>query len=79
MARFNMQPTHDHPAFPYTPDAFDKKLKEGDPETVKVAKLAFEWMKEISSGVFHTWEDVSFLRKNWEGPLVLKGIQCPEV
>lgn len=23
----------------------------------------------------HTWDEVGFLRKNWDGPLLLKGIQ----
>jgi len=78
MKRYNLELDHTHPDFPYTPDVFDQKLKEGDPKATHIAKIAFEWMKEISSGVFHTWEDVAFLRKHWEGPLVLKGIQCPE-
>ncbi|KAH8724943.1 mitochondrial cytochrome-like protein b2 [Phaeosphaeriaceae sp. PMI808] len=25
-----------------------------------------------------TWEDLSWIRKEWEGPIVLKGIQCAE-
>ncbi|EED15370.1 FMN dependent dehydrogenase, putative [Talaromyces stipitatus ATCC 10500] len=32
------------------------------------------WLQSIF-GVNHTWEDVAFLRKNWDGPLILKGIQ----
>lgn len=27
------------------------------------------------SGKPHTWDQISFLRKNWDGPIVLKGIQ----
>lgn len=27
------------------------------------------------SGQPHTWDEISFLRKNWDGPIVLKGIQ----
>jgi lactate 2-monooxygenase len=79
MARFGLQSDHSHPEFPYDPSKSDKKLKEGDEVATKTAKIALEWMKEISSGVFHTWEDVAFLRENWDGPIVLKGVQCPEV
>lgn len=79
MKRYGLTPEHTHPAFPYLPAEFDKKLQSGDKEATRIAKIAFEWMKEISSGVFRTWEDVAFLRKNWDGPLVLKGVQCPEV
>ncbi|EDR13677.1 uncharacterized protein LACBIDRAFT_230911, partial [Laccaria bicolor S238N-H82] len=34
-----------------------------------------EWLKEANSGLYRDWEDLRFLRDNWEGPLVLKGIQ----
>jgi lactate 2-monooxygenase len=27
------------------------------------------------SGTDHTWDNVAFLRENWDGPLVLKGVQ----
>ena len=79
MARYGLQPDHTHSAFPYDPSQLDKKLLAGDSEAKKVAEISFGWMKEICSGLFHTWEDVAFLRKNWDGPIVLKGIQCPEV
>lgn len=32
------------------------------------------WLQAIF-GANHNWEDVAFLRKNWDGPLILKGIQ----
>ena len=38
-------------------------------------KLGMAWLGECNSGAFKTWEDVKFLRDNWEGNLVLKGIQ----
>ena len=31
------------------------------------------------NGVFRSWEDVRFLKKNWEGPLIIKGILSVEV
>ncbi|CRG88885.1 L-lactate dehydrogenase (cytochrome) [Talaromyces islandicus] len=36
-----------------------------------------EWVQNIF-GTNHTWEEVAFLRKNWDGPLILKGIQHVE-
>lgn len=36
-----------------------------------------EWVQTIH-GTNHTWEDVAFLRRHWDGPLILKGIQHVE-
>lgn len=36
---------------------------------------AQEWAKIVFPGHSHTWEDIAFLKENWEGPIVLKGIQ----
>ncbi|KAL3459750.1 FMN-dependent dehydrogenase [Aspergillus heterothallicus] len=36
-----------------------------------------EWMSQIV-GQNHTWDEVAFLRKAWNGPLILKGIQCAQ-
>lgn len=33
------------------------------------------WIGDTFSGRSHTWDDLAFLRKNWDGPIVLKGIQ----
>ncbi|KAJ9374383.1 hypothetical protein DTO282F9_1472 [Paecilomyces variotii] len=33
------------------------------------------WISDVFSGKPHTWDQISFLRKNWDGPIVLKGIQ----
>ncbi|KAL4904623.1 hypothetical protein BDW74DRAFT_185531 [Aspergillus multicolor] len=33
------------------------------------------WIGNVLSAEPHVWSQVSFLRKNWDGPLVLKGIQ----
>lgn len=32
------------------------------------------WVAELDDRP-HTWEQVDFLRKHWDGPIVLKGIQ----
>ncbi|KIM72057.1 hypothetical protein PILCRDRAFT_99416 [Piloderma croceum F 1598] len=33
------------------------------------------WDHIIFPGVSHSWEDLKFLKENWDGPIVLKGIQ----
>jgi lactate 2-monooxygenase len=37
-----------------------------------------EWIGDVFSGAAHSWEDIKLLRKGWDGPIVLKGIQHPE-
>ena len=41
--------------------------------------LGSEWLAEITSGMFKGWDDLAFLRQNWDGPLILKGIQSVHV
>ncbi|KAK9239489.1 FMN-dependent alpha-hydroxy acid dehydrogenase [Lipomyces kononenkoae] len=36
------------------------------------------WIAEVFSGTHKTWEDLKLLRDNWNGPIVLKGIQSVE-
>jgi isopentenyl diphosphate isomerase/L-lactate dehydrogenase-like FMN-dependent dehydrogenase len=38
--------------------------------------MGTEWVKEMSSGRQRSWDELKLIRDNWEGPLVLKGIQC---
>jgi lactate 2-monooxygenase len=33
------------------------------------------WARTIFPGTNHGWEDVAFLQKHWDGPIILKGIQ----
>lgn len=79
MARYNQQPIHEHPEFPYDPVALDKKFLDGDEKTKEGIFFGTEWLKECNSGLFRDWEDLRFLRDNWEGPLVVKGIQSVHV
>jgi len=73
MARHGKQPVTDqHPEFPYDPAEFDRKLADGDAKVQEEISLATEWIKEVH--VYHDWEHLKFLRDNWEGPLVVKGI-----
>ena len=80
MARYNKQPvTDEHLEFPYNPASIDKGIVEGDQKSREAAFFGMEWLKEANSGVYRDWDDLKFLRENWEGPLVLKGIQSVHV
>lgn len=79
MARFNKQPISKTDfEFPYDSDKFNKAFVDGDEKVKEFVQLGVEWMKEANIGIFRTWEDLNFLRENWEGPLIVKGIQCLE-
>jgi len=78
MSLQNSQPTQDYPSFPYDYARDDKAFFSGDEEMKRKVQLSSEWMKQINSGMFKRWEEVKFLRDHWDGPLVLKGIQCSE-
>jgi isopentenyl diphosphate isomerase/L-lactate dehydrogenase-like FMN-dependent dehydrogenase len=32
-------------------------------------------LQRANSGLFRSWEDLAFFHANWDGPIVLKGIQ----
>lgn len=65
------------PVFPYDSAKLDRMM-ETDQKVQEIAKLGRQWLNEFQ-GTFRTWEDLKFLRENWDGPLVLKGIQSTEV
>jgi isopentenyl diphosphate isomerase/L-lactate dehydrogenase-like FMN-dependent dehydrogenase len=76
MGRFGREPLKSpRPKFPYDSKATDKAFLAGDKEVQDGVFLGMEWLKECNSGLFRSWEDLRFIRENWEGPLVLKGIQ----
>lgn len=76
MARYGKQPvTDEHPEFPYDDKKMDELFASGDPKAIEGVFFGMEWLKEANSGLYRDWEDLRFLRDNWEGPLVLKGIQ----
>lgn len=41
----------------------------------QLAESSPAWVHTVFSGVSHSWADLAFLRKHWDGPIVLKGIQ----
>ncbi|KAI8935864.1 hypothetical protein NX059_007381 [Plenodomus lindquistii] len=51
------------------------KERHGVEVEEKMDVAAPEWMRTIFPGQSHGWEDIRFLQKHWEGPIVLKGIQ----
>jgi len=76
MARHKKEPTQkSQTEFPYNPDEKDILFTQGDPKTREDVYLGTEWLNEANSGLFREWDDLKFLRDNWDGPLVLKGIQ----
>ena len=56
---------------------FTEKYPGKTPESDTVLAAA-EWEGSIFIGASHTWEQIAFLKKHWNGPIVLKGIQHVE-
>ncbi|KAJ5607641.1 hypothetical protein N7537_004260 [Penicillium hordei] len=52
---------------------FEKETGSKVEENIIGASRA--WIGDIFAGSPHSWEDLGFLRNNWDGPIVLKGIQ----
>ena len=71
-------PVLDVPAFPYDPARLDALFARGDERVCRTVRMSAEWMRQTYKGAFTSWEDLRFLRENWEGPLVLKGIMSVE-
>ena len=84
MSKFGLEPTHAHPLYPYDPNTLNAVLNSEQKSTYadslrQRTYLSSKWMQEhINSGWFPTWENLKFLRGNWEGPLIVKGIQSAE-
>ncbi|KAJ6554963.1 oxidoreductase [Mycena vulgaris] len=76
MKRMGREPVvSPRPKFPYDSVEMDRLFVEGDKEVRDAVYLGSEWLKECNSGLFHSWEELRFIREHWDGPLVLKGIQ----
>lgn len=65
----------ERPAFPLDLEAFRARLAAGDEQARDAFTLGISWLSEANSGNFRSWTDLAFLRQNWDGPIVLKGIQ----
>ena len=64
----------------FTDPVFRAKFEKESGSTVEedIVGASRAWIGQIFSGRPHTWDHVSFLRKHWEGPILLKGIQHVE-
>jgi len=54
------------------------KLKTGKNIEDDLGLAAAEWARTVVPGRARTWEDLKWLREQWEGPIVLKGILTPQ-
>ena len=77
MKRFGLEPRQGQSTpFPFEPAKIrEAAFEKGDERVAREMLLGKEWLGEVNSGVFRTWEDLKFIRENWDGPIVLKGIQ----
>ncbi|KAA1472179.1 FMN-dependent alpha-hydroxy acid dehydrogenase [Dentipellis sp. KUC8613] len=75
MARYGLQPRQERTAFPFYPEALRSRIANGDAQIAEAAKLGTAWLKETNSGLFKTWDQLKLLQENWDGPIILKGIQ----
>jgi len=71
-------PLGKHVEYPYLPETLRERAKNGDKEVLTRMRLGTEWLKEVNSGTYRTWDDLKLLREHWKGPIVLKGIQTLE-
>ncbi|KAI1075090.1 glycolate oxidase [Whalleya microplaca] len=64
----------------FTDPVFRRKfaaLNDGDTPEESPVQASRYWISEVFSGESHGWEDLELLKKHWDGPIVLKGIQHP--
>ena len=79
MRKHGEEPILDLPEFPYDPDKVAELYQQGDAKIVKRVNMAIQWLRQTNSGTFKSWDDLRFLRENWEGPLILKGVLAVQV
>jgi len=76
MAKHGKEPVqHYRTTFPYDPAEFVARAMSGDEAAKEDLFLGRAWLAEANSGTYRKWENLKFLRDNWDGPLILKGIQ----
>ncbi|RDW74775.1 alpha-hydroxy acid dehydrogenase [Coleophoma cylindrospora] len=61
----------------FSDPCFRAHFKEKHGKTVEedVSAAAAEWARVVFPGKSHGWKDIKYLQENWDGPIVLKGIQ----
>ena len=63
----------------FTDPVFREKFKreKGIEVEEDIIAASSAWQADVFTKA-HTWEDIAFLKENWDGPIVLKGIQHVE-
>lgn len=79
MSQHNLPLTEEAAPFPYNPHEVDAAYLAGDEQTKQRVDLSLSVISHVTNGVFRAWDDLTFVRQTWKGPLLLKGIQCVEV
>ncbi|KAG0701180.1 FMN-dependent dehydrogenase-domain-containing protein [Suillus ampliporus] len=74
MKRHGLFARHERPKFPFNQEDIRRRAAAGDEEAKQSMFLASLWLGERGSGVFRTWDDLQFIKDNWDGPISLKGI-----
>ncbi|TFY76107.1 hypothetical protein EWM64_g7905 [Hericium alpestre] len=66
-----------HPLFPFPfyPSVLQSRIERGDKEAAEAHTLGKLLLQETNSGEFKTWDQLKLLQDNWDGPIILKGIQ----
>ena len=65
----------------FTDPVFRRKFKEKHPDKEIEDDLflaSIFWEQSVFSGAAHTWDQLALLKREWDGPIVLKGIQHVE-
>ena len=64
----------------FSDPVFRRKFKERHNIEVEddIPQASRDWAAGVFSGTAHTWEQLELLKKEWDGPIVLKGIQHVE-
>jgi len=64
----------------FSDPAFRAKFKASTGKEVEddVFAASRAWATDVFSGAAHTWDQLELLKKHWDGPIVLKGIQHVE-
>ena len=64
----------------FSDPVFRRKFKEKHKMEVEddILQASLEWLATAFGGTAHTWKQLELLKKEWDGPIVLKGIQHVE-
>ncbi|EME40963.1 hypothetical protein DOTSEDRAFT_178262 [Dothistroma septosporum NZE10] len=80
-----MQAADDRPASEKLSEAWDLIRRPGTPwgalrvlANASVLKKSRAWLDVMNSGTYRDWKHLETLKKLWDGPIVLKGIQTVE-